>query len=458
MRSKLVHDRFANVLNGVSPGAIRPRRFACFPQKRSRSSSQKEHANGLMPAEKELRILQFDPRAIAATNSVCNAVETNTVMENHLSVKPVSVTAPRHSMGRVIVRTLGQLFALFFFVFTQFLSQPGQAQSVTVVTDPVGFYMFTMPSNSDTIVSIPFTRPANFVGLITVVTGNVISVAGSVNWSPNQYVYSAGIQSNTYFAFINTGPSAGIHYPITNNTANSLGLDLGGANLTNVSAGASLAIIPYWTLGTALPLGGGILDSPTPGHRATEILIPDFTGVGTNLSASQVYYHWNGNWRAVGQGNAPKDDVVLRSDSYFIVRQNLASNTVLTTFGLVPTRALQVSLATAATTKRDNSVALARPALITLTQSMLFESGAFNASPATNARTDELLVVDNLLGQKNKTPAAVYYYWSNAWRQVGAGTNDVGSAPVFAPGVGVIVRKNTTVGAPTYQWVNSPNY
>jgi len=379
-------------------------------------------------------------------------------MDNHQSVNTVSAAAPWRSLRAVPVRTTRQFLAISFFVFSQFLSQPGQAQSVTVVTDPAGFYLFALPSNSDTIVSIPFTRPADFVGQIASVTGNVISVAGSVNWSSNQYVYSAGIQSNTYYVFINTGPGVGIHYPITNNTANSLNLDLGGANLTNVSAGASLAIIPFWTLGTALPLGGGILDSPTPGARATEILIPDLAGVGTNLSASRVYYHWNGSWRSVGQGAAVEDDVVLRRDSYFIVRQNFASNAVLTTFGAVPMRTQQVLLATAAATKRDNSVALARPAQQTLTGSGLFESGAFNASSATNARTDELLVFDNSLGQKNKTPAAVYYYWSNAWRQVGAGTNDVGSTPVFVPGVGVIVRKNATIGAPTYQWVNSPNY
>ena len=153
-----------------------------------------------------------------------------------------------------------------------------------------------------------------------------------------------------------------------------------------------------------------------------------------------------------------KDDDVLRNNSYFIVRQNTASNAAVTTFGLVPTRTLQISLRTAAASQRDNSVALTRPTLHTLTESKLFESGAFIASPATNARTDELLTFDNAVAQKNKAPSAIYYYWSNAWRQIGAGTNDVGSAPVFAPGVGVIVRKNANGSAPTYRWINVPNF
>ena len=338
------------------------------------------------------------------------------------------------------------------------ICRPGSAQTLTVVTDPAGFYTLALSSNSDTIVSLPFYRPAVFVGQIVSVANNVITVTGTPNWTPNQFVYATGLQSNTYYAFINTGPGAGSHFTITNNTANTLGLNLGSGSLTNVAVSNSVAIIPYWTLGTALPVGGGILDSPTPGSRSTEILIPDLTGVGTNLSAGRIYYHWNGNWRAVGQGNAIKDDDILLSDSYFIVRHNLATNTVLTTFGAVPMKQLQIALATDGGIKRDNSVALARPAVNTLTQSMLYESGAFSASPSTNAHTDELLTFDNTLAQKNKTPTATYYYWNNAWRQVGAGTNDVGAVPIFGPGTGVIVRKNTNSGSPTIRWVNLPNY
>ena len=375
-----------------------------------------------------------------------------------LTLDAINPAAPLQPFGSILMRWWWRRLAIVFPWLLLAVQLSSQAQSLTVVTDPAGFFSLTVLSNSDTVISIPFDRPADFLGKTAAVTNNVIAVAGNPNWTPNQFVYAAGTQSNTYYAFINTGPAAGSYFTITNNTTNSLSLDLGSASLTNVGTGSNLAIIPFWTLGTALVVDQDIFDSPTPGNRFTEVLIPDFNGVGTNLSASRVYYHWNGNWREVGQGNAVKDDAVLRRDSYFILRQNLASNLLLTTFGMVPVRPVQIPLVTAASTKRDNSVALARPATHTLTESMLFESGAFSTSPATNARTDELLTFDNTVAQKNKTPAAIYYYWSNAWRQVGAGTNAVGSTPVFAPGTGVIVRKNATVGEPTYRWVNSPNY
>jgi len=375
-----------------------------------------------------------------------------------IKVNLIGAAERLYRAGAFLARTPRAWVAVVYTLFFLAICRPGSAQTLTVVTDPAGFYSIALSSNSDTVVSLPFCRPAVFVGQIVSVASNVIAVTGNPNWTANQFVYAAGTQSNTYYAFLNTGSGAGNHFTITNNTTNTLSLDLGSGSLTNVAVSNSVAIIPFWTLGTALSVGAGILDSPRPGNRSTEILVPDLAGVGTNLSAGRMYYHWNGNWRAVGQGNGVKDDDVLLSDTYFIVRHNLASNTVLTTFGAVPMKQLQIALATDAVKKRDNSVALARPAVATLTQSMLYESGAFTASSATNAHTDELLTFDNTLAQKNKTPTAIYYYWSNAWRQVGAGTNDVGSVPIFAPGTGVIVRKNTNSGSPTVRWINLPNY
>ncbi|MGZ4963085.1 MAG: TIGR02597 family protein, partial [Limisphaerales bacterium] len=82
--------------------------------------------------------------------------------------------------------------------------------------------------------------------------------------------------------------------------------------------------------------------------------------------------------------------------------------------------------------------------------------GAFNASPLPGSRTDELLTFDNTVANRNKSASAVYYYWSGAWRQVGAGANNVGSNAVLGAGTGVIIRKATN--SSTVVWTNAPNY
>jgi uncharacterized protein (TIGR02597 family) len=124
--------------------------------------------------------------------------------------------------------------------------------------------------------------------------------------------------------------------------------------------------------------------------------------------------------------------------------------------GSVVAANIAVPLQTSTLTARDNYVALPRPITVSLNDSGLINSGAFSASPLPGSRTDELQIFDNTVAQKNKSSSAVYYYWSNAWRRVGAGTTDVGVDAVFTPGSGVVIRKATNSSAST--WVNSPTW
>jgi uncharacterized protein (TIGR02597 family) len=106
--------------------------------------------------------------------------------------------------------------------------------------------------------------------------------------------------------------------------------------------------------------------------------------------------------------------------------------------------------------KRDNYLGLQRPTTITLAESGLVSSGAFQASPAPGERTDELFVFNNATARRNKSPSETYYYWNNAWRKIGSGAANFDAAAVFTPGKGFIIRKNTspTPGA----WSSTVNY
>ena len=74
--------------------------------------------------------------------------------------------------------------------------------STSAATDPVGFTSLSLPANSDSLISIPFIRPAVFSGAIGSIASNTITVASSPAWTANQYVYAQGTQSNTYYAII----------------------------------------------------------------------------------------------------------------------------------------------------------------------------------------------------------------------------------------------------------------
>ena len=65
------------------------------------------------------------------------------------------------------------------------------SQTATATTDPVGYTTSSLLANSDTLVSIPFTRPAAFTGAIASITGNTITLAGTPGFTASQYKYVA---------------------------------------------------------------------------------------------------------------------------------------------------------------------------------------------------------------------------------------------------------------------------
>ncbi len=323
-------------------------------------------------------------------------------------------------------------------------------------SDIGGFVTVDLLGNSDSYVSHAFVRPASTVTLVGSIGGNIITVSDAPNWIANQFVYASGSQSNTYYVRFTSGAAEGRIYTVTANSANSVTLNLGGDTLAGVQASDGFSIEPYWTLGTAFPNGAGIFASPTPGNRFTEILLAS-TNNGVNLSASAVCFFNAGIWKEVGLGNTSENDLVLPLNSHFIVRHNIPTNSTMICVGVVAGSKLILPLRTGTTTAQDNYVSLARPLPITLSDSGLISSGAFSASPLPGSRTDELLYFDNTIAARNKSATAVYYYWSGAWRQVGVGTVDVGSTPVFGAGNAAIIRKTTNNVSPVF-WTNAPNW
>jgi uncharacterized protein (TIGR02597 family) len=331
----------------------------------------------------------------------------------------------------------------------------------TVATEPAGFYTVQLLGDSDTIVSIPFARPAAASGIVQDISENTITVQGAPPWSPAQFVYSAGAQPNTYYVRLLSGAKEGAYYPVIGNGANTLTVDLAGDTLAAVSNGTRLAVIPYWTLGTAFPNGQGVFSSPNVFSRRTEVLIPNFAGTGINLSASRIYFYLNDginppHWRYQGGGSINRTDDVLLPDVYFIVRHNVATNTLFKPKGAVMMSKLAIPLNTQTDSRQDNPIALARPIPVTLNDSGLLESGAFTPGVNLFNRGDEILVFDNSVVAKNKSAAAIYYRL-DTWRRWGF-SGDFGNTPVFAPGTGVVIRKVQAPGGPTYFWVNTPDY
>jgi uncharacterized protein (TIGR02597 family) len=346
------------------------------------------------------------------------------------------------------------------------------------VTDPVGFTTTSCLGNSDTFVSLPFTRAPEFVGAIASASGSTINISGSTGWTASQFVYNGTTQHNHYYALIGTGGAAkeGHFYNITNNTATSLTVDTSADSLSGAPANSQVLVIPHWTLATIYPAtDANVTFTPTAviGTYKTQIL-PNFVFAGSNLPASPTYF-FDGNtskWRRVGDGGADFGDDVIAPNSYFVVRNiNGAPTLPLNSVGAVLTKKFATPLATSATQLTDNAAAMIRPVDVTLLTSGLTPTdGSFVASTVANSirnqsritLKDQLLLFDNSQVATNKTPSAVYYYLNaigkaGGWKLSGDGLTDHGN-DIIPAGTALVIRKAKTAGGATVFWTNAPTY
>lgn len=357
----------------------------------------------------------------------------------------------------------------------------------SAATSPVGFITTTCLANTDTNLSIPFTRPAAFIGAVTGGT-NVNATTGTITFSgtpftASAYKYAQGTQSNKYYAYVTGGTKEGGIYDITDNTTNSLTVSSNGDDLSTLGAGVQVRVIPHWTLGTAFTLGQSVIGSGTLGAGPTQVLVPDQATAGTDLLAAATYYYYTGTafggpgWRLLG-GVVTKiyDDTILYPETFFILRNNSASNVSFVPVGSVSTLAaattsngtstIGVNIATvlatiAANTDQDNAVALPAAVDTTLTASNLQQSGAFVGS-STIGGGDQLLVYDNTATGTDKLASKTYYYYTGTlfngagWRQFNDSISTLHNADILKAGVGFIVRKRGTTTPQSVVWNYRP--
>jgi len=357
-------------------------------------------------------------------------------------------------------------------------------QSVT--TDPVGFLQpfntqanqINLLANSDTLVSVPFTRPPEFTGAIASISGNVITVSSSPGWntSPQQWVYAQGTQPKHYYALLGplsggSNPKEGHFYNITANGSNTLTVNLGSDNLTGVPANAQVIILPHWTLNSIFPsTDQNVSFTPTSSTRTfkTQILIPDYTDAGVNLAPTATYYFINSGsnigWRLFNDATTTDHgDDILVPNGYFIVRnQNGAPGLTLTIAGSVLTKKFAIGLVTSASQSQDNAVSMPRPVAVSLNNTGLNPTdGSFVATASTRSFKDQLFVYDNTQVAFNKAPVATYYYISSGsnvgWRLFNDATTTDHGNDLIQPGSAITIRKVAATGQPVY-WTNAPTY
>ena len=157
----------------------------------------------------------------------------------------------------------------------------------TVATTPVGFLQMQCLANSDTLVALPFTRPAAFTGALSSVSGtgnDVISFSAAPNFTSSQFVYAptAATPVTDHFYLI-IGPTSTALTGTLTVTQNSA--TVAGANTTfttQLAAGDRLTINDGYNLltytvasvdsATSLTLDRAFVDSAASGSSSGSAL------------------------------------------------------------------------------------------------------------------------------------------------------------------------------------------
>jgi uncharacterized protein (TIGR02597 family) len=344
----------------------------------------------------------------------------------------------------------------FFFLALLFGAANFASAQVTVATDPVGFTTTTLMGSSDSFVSIPFTRPPEFVGAtsVAITSGDTLTLNGNP-LTANQFVYG-GTQHNHYYALI--GPISGTNtkeghtYQITGNGTGTLMVDITHDNLNGIPANTQVEVIPYWTPATIFPAsdaGVSFTATTSPPDYKTLIRVPDYSASLYSNYAAEYYFN-SGSWQRVSPAGVGDDDPLL-PDGYFVVRNNTGVPTLsLTNIGAVLLKKLAVAL-TAAGGPQDNPVSIVRPLNVAL--------DATGLGPADNSfgAGDQLLLFNNAVAGFDKSPSSTYYYDTAApipgWRLTGDTTPSDRGADIISAGTGFVIRK--AAGALSAFWTNA---
>src|SRR6266513_903883 len=338
---------------------------------------------------------------------------------------------------------------------------PSLLAQTTVTTDPVGLTSTSCLGNSDTYLGIPFTRPPEFTGTVQSANANTLTINGAPGWANNQFVYAAGTQSKHYYVLIGNGgatnPKEGHNYAVMSNGSSTLTVDTSLDNLIGVVANTRVTLIPYWTPATIFPSGdAGVSFTATtsPPTYKTELLIPNTSSAGINLSPAATYFFINNGpnvgWRLEGDNSTDHGDDPLLPDSYFIVRNNNGASTLpLTAAGTILMSKLAVPILASASQPQDNPVAMIRPVDTTL------DSNGLAPIDTSFLQGDQLLLFDNMQAQIGKQPNKIYTF-NDGWRL--SSDNRDHSKDIVPAGSAMIMRRAAKSGGGTVYWMNAPTY
>jgi uncharacterized protein (TIGR02597 family) len=323
----------------------------------------------------------------------------------------------------------------------------GANAETTATTDPVGFTTMnvrakTTTARALTMIVLPMERADAYTGSCSAASFSldgsnrtVITFASDL-FTANQFTGNG----NQHYFRLNSGANAGEFSTIISNALNSITL---ADNLNAVLATTStFSVTPYWTLGTALPSGGGLQGGTSAAGSTTDnLILYNVNFVGTTY----FYNTTNNRWQA---GPADASNTLIPPGTGFAVerKQNSAVSIVLP--GSVPlgTSSVDINGSSSGTATRNTLVGNAYP----LASRRLADIGLYTGSSTTGVFASTSATSADTVGIFNPTTGVqtTYFYSStnNRWQ---TGPADASNITIPEGAAVLIARKN---GRAPFTW------
>ncbi len=322
------------------------------------------------------------------------------------------------------------------------------------ITSPVmGSVSRSAAADSDTLVGLPMTRTALWVGELGTISGNQVGII-QAGFFDGELVSG----NDTHYLLVTSGPLAGHRFTITANTVSEVTVDPGGAvdvASQGLAPGHTAKIIPYWTLSSVFPGGRGITGSPNGLNPTSTVKVYDRSVVGINLAPAKTYFYYSGTvgpngWYdndALGAGL--QDHVVLLPESCIVVRCSTTPPEEILLHGELP------SVETATPVGRlvsgyqqDNMTCNPYPLPLTLGGAGLIASGAVEPTLDPRDPTDTVKLYANNITGYNPAPQKTYFYYAGPQGPHGWYDNDALGSGLqddlqIAGGAPIVIRKGT---------------
>ncbi len=326
----------------------------------------------------------------------------------------------------------------------------GSVLSANII-DPLGGMVIPIKGNSDTRISIPFSRPVVFEARIQSYAGNQITAPGAPGWADNQFVYGDADSldtTHTYYLVFLSGVNEGLALPITANTADTVTVNLGSESLSGVTSesvngtgnGDIFQIVPCWTPAT-LFAGATVPD---------RTLLYRYSGSGNRTNRSPepplTYFSGSGWFDHLG---TLSDDVPLNLAEAMVLRTPASSSDFnITVGGGVPMFKVRAVFAT-------DSSGTANDTLFSIYSPLEVSVGASNIGVVGDRAI--LYIYDNNLVETNKSPTQVITYFDGfGWYDRDA--NLVDNSFFLQPGTSYVLRKPGTQVVDAVMWSYLPSH